>query len=102
MTSLERGCGNAVLVRRTRRWPSLTRMPSEPFFHPEIDKLLDQARVEADQAKRDELYRKIQKLYAEKPAMLQLVYVDHVYVERDRGYTHPDAILEPHAHGLNE
>ncbi|ASE57309.1 MULTISPECIES: ABC transporter substrate-binding protein [Corynebacterium] len=71
------------------------------YVNPEIDKLLDQARVEADQAKRDELYRKIQKLYAEKPAMLQLVYVDHVYVERDRGYTHPDAILEPHAHGLN-
>lgn len=71
------------------------------YVNPEIDKLLDQARVEKDQAKRDELYREIQKLYSEKPAMLQLVYVDHVYVERDRGYTHPAGILEPHAHGLN-
>ena len=33
--------------------------------------------------------------------MLQLVYVDHVYIERDLGYTHPAGILEPHAHGLN-
>lgn len=71
------------------------------YVNPEIDKLLDEARVEQDQAKRDALYREIQKLYAEKPAMLQLVYVDHVYIERDLGYTHPAGILEPHAHGLN-
>ncbi|MDO5030867.1 MAG: ABC transporter substrate-binding protein [Corynebacterium sp.] len=71
------------------------------YVNPEIDKLLDQARIEPDQAKRDGLYRKVQKLYAEKPAMLQLVYVDHVYVERNRGYSHPTGILEPHAHGLN-
>ena len=71
------------------------------YVNPEIDKLLDEARVESDQAKRDALYRQVQKLYSEQPAMLQLVYVDHVYVERDRGYTRPAGILEPHAHGLN-
>ena len=71
------------------------------YVNPDIDKLLDEARVEKDKAKRAGMYREIQKLYAEKPAMLQLVYVDHVYVERDRGFTHPAGILEPHSHGLN-
>lgn len=71
------------------------------YVNPEIDELLDAARLEPGQEKRDELYRKIQQLYSEEPAMLQLVYVDHVYVQRDLGYTQPGQILEPHAHGLN-
>lgn len=72
------------------------------YVNPAIDALLDKARIEMDQAKRDDMYRQIQKLYVEKPAMLQLVYVNHVYVERDRGMTHPDTtIVEPHGHGLN-
>lgn len=71
------------------------------YVNPKIDELLDKARVESDEAKRDDMYREIQKLYAERPAMLQLAYVNHVYVERDRGYSHPDLILEPHAHGMN-
>lgn len=72
------------------------------YVNPRIDQLLDKARSEMDQNKRDTMYREIQKLYAEKPAMLQLVYVNHVYVERDRGYTHPDTnLVEPHGHGMN-
>ncbi|MGJ8515463.1 ABC transporter substrate-binding protein [Carnimonas bestiolae] len=71
------------------------------YRNPSIDKLLDQARAEPSAAKRAALYRQVQKAYHAKPAMLQLAYINHVYVKRNQGYRHDDALLEPHTHGVN-
>lgn len=66
-----------------------------------IDRLLDQARSELDSSRQAELYRNVQQEYRARPAMLQLVYLNHVYVNRKQGFREDAAILEPHAHGVN-
>lgn len=71
------------------------------YRNAEIDRLLDEARSEPDNGKRAKLYRLVQKEYRAKPAMLQLVYVNHVYVKRNQGFKGDEAILEPHTHGVN-
>jgi len=71
------------------------------YRNEEIDHLLDEARSQTDDNKRNALYRAIQKEYRAKPAMLQLVYLNHVYVKREQGFKGVDAILEPHTHGVN-
>ncbi len=71
------------------------------YRNPAIDKLLDDARKEPDPAKQAIFYRTIERHYRSRPAMLQLVYLNHVYVERNLGYKNVVPILEPHAHGVN-
>ncbi|APT85053.1 hypothetical protein CAQU_08185 [Corynebacterium aquilae DSM 44791] len=70
------------------------------YSNPAIDALLDAARSESDADKRDELYRSLQREYIENPAMLQIAYVDHMYVTRDQGYKTSPLVLEPHSHGV--
>lgn len=70
------------------------------YRNPVIDRLLDEARAEPDIHKQAALYRQVQKEYHAKPAMLQLAYVDHVYVKREQGFKGDDSILEPHTHGV--
>jgi len=71
------------------------------YRNPAIDRLLDEARSQPDMKKQNELYRVVQKAYHEKPAMLQLVYLNHVYVKREQGFKGDAGLLEPHTHGVN-
>lgn len=70
------------------------------YSNPKIDHLLDAARIEKDPQKRDEIYRLVQKEYHHKPAMLQLVYMNHVYVQKEQGFKNVQNIFEPHTHGV--
>ena len=70
------------------------------YRNPTIDRLLDNARAEIDPHKQAALYRELQKEYHRKPAMLQLVYLDHIYVQREMGYKNIRVTLEPHSHNI--
>jgi peptide/nickel transport system substrate-binding protein len=48
------------LALRTAAWPSKGGFNSGYYSNPEVDKLLDEARTSTDQAKRAELYKKMQ------------------------------------------
>jgi peptide/nickel transport system substrate-binding protein len=54
------------------------------YRNPEVDALLDQARVESDQGKRRELFGKVQKIIAEDLPYLSLLFMDNVSVHRKR------------------
>jgi peptide/nickel transport system substrate-binding protein len=54
------------------------------YRNPQLDALLDQARVEMDQGKRRALLSQIQKIVAEDEPYINLWYVDNVCVHRDR------------------
>jgi peptide/nickel transport system substrate-binding protein len=54
------------------------------YRNPEVDALLDQARVESDQGKRRELFSKVQKIIAEDLPYLSLLFMDNVSVHRKR------------------
>jgi peptide/nickel transport system substrate-binding protein len=54
------------------------------YRNPEIDALLDQARIESDRAKRRELFSKVQKIIAEDLPYLSLWFMDNVSVYRRR------------------
>lgn len=69
-------------------------------MNPEVDRVLDAARVERDPVKRAQLYRDFQAVYHAAPAMLALVSENHVYVLRDNGWRVGPTALEPHAHGV--
>lgn len=70
------------------------------YVNPEVDRLLDTARVERDPAQRARLYREYQAAYRAAPAMLALITENHVYVVRDNGWITGATALEPHAHGV--
>ena len=70
------------------------------YVNADVDAALDAARVESDAAVRDGHYRDFQKAYAADPGMLQLAYLDHVYVSRNQGWDEPGSVLEPHSHGV--
>lgn len=70
------------------------------YRSPVIDRLLDEARAQTDSHKQAELYRELQEEYHKKPAVLQLVYLNHVYVQREQGFKNVKEILEPHSHGV--
>lgn len=70
------------------------------YVNPQIDHLLETARVERDPAQRARLYREYQAAYHAAPAMLALVSEDHVYVVRDNGWNTGATALEPHTHGV--
>ena len=54
------------------------------YRNPQLDALLDQARVEMDQDKRKALLSQIQKIVAEDQPYINLWYVDNLCVHRDR------------------
>jgi ABC-type transport system substrate-binding protein len=54
------------------------------YRNPEIDTLLDRARVETDQEKRRELFSKVQKIIAEDLPYVSLWFMDNVSVHRKR------------------
>ena len=54
------------------------------YKNPQLDVLLDQARVEMDQAKRKEILAQVQEIVARDEPYINLWYVDNVCVHRDR------------------
>jgi peptide/nickel transport system substrate-binding protein len=54
------------------------------YRNPEVDALLDQARVEGDREKRRELFSKVQKIIAEDLPYVSLWFMDNVSVHRKR------------------
>ncbi len=54
------------------------------YKNPQLDALLDQARVEMDQAKRKEILARVQEIVARDEPYINLWYVDNVCVHRDR------------------
>ncbi len=54
------------------------------YRNPQLDALLDEARVEMDQSKRKAVLSQIQKIVAEDEPYINLWYVDNVCVHRDR------------------
>jgi peptide/nickel transport system substrate-binding protein len=54
------------------------------YRNPQLDALLDEARVEMDQSKRKTVLSQIQKIVAEDEPYINLWYVDNVCVHRDR------------------
>ena len=71
------------------------------YADPEVDRLLDAARQEADPALRAALYRELQGLLVENPPMVTLVALEHTYLARGLadwdGVQH---VMEPHEHGV--
>ncbi len=54
------------------------------YSNPQVDALLDQARVESDREKRRELFSKVQKIIAEDLPYVSLWFMDNVSVHRKR------------------
>ena len=54
------------------------------YRNPEVDALLDQARIESDKEKRRKLFSKVQKIIAEDLPYLSLWFMDNVSVHRKR------------------
>jgi len=52
------------------------------YRNPEVDVLLDQARVEGDREKRRELFSKVQKIIAEDLPYVSLWFMDNISVHR--------------------
>nr|WP_120492700.1 ABC transporter substrate-binding protein [Corynebacterium lactis] len=69
------------------------------YGSPELDRALEQARVEQDPAKRAELYRKVQELHADNPVGVFLANINHVYLQHPNKWDKGSLILEPHIHG---
>ena len=53
---------------------------SRGYSNAEVDKLLKEGRYEKDEAKRKEIYGEFEKVYAENPSILLVVYLDGNYV----------------------
>lgn len=64
-----------------------------------MDGLLDAARRETDPAKRNAIYRQVQRQYLEDPASVALATPDHNYVAKPNKWRKPGPLLEPHIHG---
>ncbi|BBX18913.1 ABC transporter substrate-binding protein [Mycolicibacterium duvalii] len=71
------------------------------FTAPGLDELLERAVRSAPGPGKDQLYRDIQAGYAGEPSHVFLVFLDHTYSYRDRGWTQTPPIMEPHSHGVS-
>ncbi|MFC9894628.1 ABC transporter substrate-binding protein [Nocardia sp. NPDC127579] len=67
---------------------------------PDFDRLLDTARRSIDPGQRAAAYRELQTAFVAEPSYVFLVFLDHVYVAKDSGWTMSGPVLEPHAHGV--
>ena len=56
---------------------------SRGYSNAEVDRILKEARHEKDEAKRKQLYGEFEKVYAENPSILLVVYLDGNYVGTD-------------------
>ncbi len=54
------------------------------YDNPEVDALLDQARVELDRGKRREIFSKVEKIIAEDVPYISLWFSDNISVHRKR------------------
>lgn len=70
------------------------------FTAPGLDELLERASASPSGTAKDELYRRVQAVYAAEPSHVFLVFLDHAYGYRDLGWQQSAPILEPHAHGV--
>lgn len=70
------------------------------FTAPGLDEQLEKARTAASGPAKDVLYHQIQATYAAEPSHVFLVFLDHAYSYRDRGWRQTAPILEPHSHGV--
>ncbi|MEZ0340242.1 ABC transporter substrate-binding protein [Mycobacterium sp. pV006] len=66
-----------------------------------LDGLLERAARSASGPEKDALYRDIQRTYAAEPSHVFLVFLDHAYTYRDRGWNQTAPIMEPHSHGVS-
>lgn len=71
------------------------------FTAPGLDEKLEQAAASAPGPDKDQLYRDIQAVYAAEPSHVFLVFLNHAYSYRDRGWTQTAPIMEPHSHGVS-
>lgn len=78
---------------------------SSPYSNPgnfgsaAMDTRLANARKEQDQAKRQQLYREIQKSYVQDPAYVYLAFLTHDYVAKESvSGLDTTLVVEPHAH----
>lgn len=71
------------------------------FTAPGLDGLLERAARSASGPEKDALYRDIQTTYAAEPSHVFLVFLDHAYAYRDRGWNQTAPIMEPHSHGVS-
>ena len=70
------------------------------YHNPRADAAIEQGRHSASPEKRKAAYRKLQQIQKRDPAMIFLVYLEHLYVLRDDTWTGIKPQREPHAHGL--
>ncbi|MBB3674856.1 ABC transporter substrate-binding protein [Modestobacter versicolor] len=68
---------------------------------PEVDAALDAGRRSSDPAVRTAAYRSVQREFVADPPAVVLVFLEHVYVVRDGGWTGAEEVLEPHSHGVS-
>ncbi|WP_396885012.1 ABC transporter substrate-binding protein [Mycobacterium sp. SMC-8] len=71
------------------------------FTAPGLDRMLEEASRSAPGPAKDRLYRDIQSSYAAQPSQVFLVFLDHAYAYRDRGWNQTAPIMEPHSHGVS-
>ncbi|MEV0248712.1 ABC transporter substrate-binding protein [Nocardia sp. NPDC050712] len=68
--------------------------------NPAFDTLLDKARRSTDANERAAAYRDLQTAFVADPSYVFLVFLDHVYVAEDSGWSTSGPVLEPHSHGV--
>ncbi|MGY1813714.1 ABC transporter substrate-binding protein [Blastococcus sp. SYSU D00820] len=73
--------------------------PSD-YTDPAVDAALDEARRSLDPAVRVAAYQRVQREFVAAPPAVMLVFLEHVYVMRDGGWTGTEPVLEPHSHGV--
>ncbi|MGE2733646.1 ABC transporter substrate-binding protein [Mycolicibacterium vaccae] len=66
-----------------------------------LDELLERAAQSGPGPEKDALYRDIQRTYVAEPSHVFLVFLDHAYGYRDRGWNQSAPIMEPHSHGVS-
>ncbi|MGY1856062.1 ABC transporter substrate-binding protein [Modestobacter sp. SYSU DS0290] len=71
------------------------------YRNPAVDAALDEARRSTDDDVRVDAYREVQRQLVADPPAVVLVFLEHVYVMRDGGWTGTEPVLEPHSHGVS-
>ena len=78
---------------------------SGPFDNPgnfknaKVDAALEAAQSTSDETEATKQYRAAQDEYVKDPAYVVLATLHHTYASRDKGFSGPAPIVEPHSHG---